>query len=408
MKNLAILLTVSLIAAAAAYFAFVSGGIDEMTLIVDEGRATIQRGGEQIRVGDSAQLQEGDLIRSSGSATLRLVGGRMAFLEGRTSVSVTNDRALDGQGGSLRAQSTLGDQFRVTFGDVAADATNSNFRVDQGVGSTRVGTYGGLVRLSTPGEPDLQVPQYFEAAIAVGDLPEKARPYRFDDGDYWDKQFLLPVMTLDNDLTSTVGGLSENLGGARPPLGYFDGLTDSKVDFMRRYLKRSTEELLIGFTIAENAREDSFEDAFTRAFRLRDDGGRWGIVAWIIPTREQLVAQLEDLVVGTGVADGGEEGADTPVFASGDTAGPGGGSDPSDPSDPTDPPGNDPTDPKDPKDPKDPDEEPPDCSSGPECDFQDAQDELDEILPDDDPSPTPEEDGNPLTDGVIGGGEGLP
>ena len=108
-------------------------------------------------------------------------------MEGKTRVFVSNDRTLDAQGGSVRAQSSADDAFKVTFGDVSAQATNSNFRVDQGVGSTRVGTYGGVVNLSTPGQPDVRVPQYFEAAVAVGDLPDEARPYRFDEGDFWDE-----------------------------------------------------------------------------------------------------------------------------------------------------------------------------------------------------------------------------
>jgi hypothetical protein len=415
MKNLAILLTVALVAAAAAYFAFMSDGIDEMTLVVDSGQATILRGGDQIRVKDSHQLKEGDLIRSDGTATLRLTGDRFAYLEGRTNVSVTNDHALDGQGGSLRAQSTAGDPMRVTFGDVAATATNSNFRIDQGVGFTRIGTYGGLVNLTTPGETDLQVPQFFEASVSVGDLPDKARPYRFHQSDTWDKQFLDVVMDLDADLTQTAGALT-NQGGVRPSLEYFAGLTKKDVGVMQRYLKRSPDELLIGFTIADNSIAESFQRSFTRAFRLRDDGGRWGIVAsFVVTSRKELVAELNDLVVGTEVAGGAESGADTGelTFSAGeDTAsGPG---DPSDPTDPTDP-IDDPTDPKDPKDPKDPDEPSDDCQSGPECDLGETQEEIDDIIPgEDDESPPPDggnqEDQPPLTDGVFpgGGGNGLP
>ena len=98
------------------------------------------------------------------------------------------------------------------------------------------------------------------------------------------------------------------------------------VDFMRRYLKLPAEELLIGFTVAEHAGDSTLERAFTRAFDLRDDGGRWGIVASILEApRGPLVAELEDLVVGTGVAGGGDVGADDGglTFASGGEAGPG-------------------------------------------------------------------------------------
>jgi hypothetical protein len=174
---------------------------------------------------------------------------------------------------------------------------------------------------------------------------------------------------------------------------------------MRRYLKRSAEDLLIGFTVAENARAVSMKRAFTRAFQLRDDGGRWGLVATILDAPERkLVAGLEDLIIGTGVAEGDGEDAETPTFAAGDSGPTDGGGNIDDPSNP-DPRDDDPTEPKDPNDPGDPDE-PEDCTSGPECDGQDVTDRIDEFLPDDDPSPTPDGDSPPLTDGVLGGGDG--
>jgi hypothetical protein len=409
MKNLAILLTVSLIAAAAAYFAFVSGGIDEMTLILESGRATVERDGHEIRVEDEQDLDEGDLIRIDGVARLRLAGDRHAFLEGRSRISVTNDHALDAHAGSVRVQSVHGDVFRVSFGDVEATATDSNFRVDQGVGSTRVGTYLGSVSLSTPGEPDLRVPQYFEAAIAVGDLPDSTRPYRFDLDDVWDSVFLDSVIEVDDELTRTASALSGQLvGGSGPSLGYFNGLAKQDVDFMRRYLKRATDELLIGFTIADNTRSGSMKRSFTRAFRLRDQGGRWGLIAAILDARTtSVVADLESIVGATGVADGSGETGEEPEFtlAAGEPSGPGAAGNGDLPSDPTDPPAEVPGDPTDPKDPKDPPEGD-DCASGPECDIQEGVDELNPL--DDDPSPSPDGDQPPLTDGVLGGGNGLP
>ena len=417
MKNLAILVTVSLIAAAAAYFAFVSGdGIEPMTLRLEAGRAVVEREGERIPVEDSLRLKEGDVIRTmDGVATLRLAGRRFAHLNGDARVAVANDHTLDGRGGSLRASSG-GDPFKVSFGDVSATTVNGHFRVDQGFGSARVGTYEGSARLSTPGQPTLDVPQFFEASVAVGDLPSQPRPYRFDLDDDWDLQLLGWIIDLDENLTRSANGLSSELelGGSRPNLEYFGALADQNVDFMRRYLQRATDDLLIGFTIADNSRSASLKRAFKKAFSLHDEGGRWGLVAAILDTRPtRLVADLGDLIAATGVAGGDEQGADAPEFtiAAGSEVAPGSG-DPSDPTDPSDPPPDDPTDPKDPKDPKDPDP-PQDCSNGPECD---AQETLDEILPDDDPSPSPDgddEDGGggndpPLTDGVLGGGEGLP
>ncbi|MGH2754825.1 MAG: hypothetical protein ACRDLB_10365 [Actinomycetota bacterium] len=407
MKNLAILLTVCLIAAVAGYFAFVSGDeIDEMTLQLDAGRAFVVRDTERIAVEDSLELEEGDLIQSDGVARLRLAGQRHAFLDGKARVEVANDRSLDGQSGSLRAESSRGDVLKVTFGDVSANVNNANFRIDQGVGSTRAGTYEGSVDLSTPGEPDLTIPEYFEATIAVGDLPVAPRPYRFSPSDPWDDQFLGSVITLDQKLTQYGDGLSSNIGGARPSLGYFAGLADRNVDFMRRYLRRATDDLLIAFTIAENAPGHAMKRAFTQAFELRDNGGRWGLVATILDTRPNpLLADLTDLIVATGVVDGNSEGTAEPEFdlaaGAGSAPGEGGGSDPQDP---IDNPPDDPSDPRDPKDPKDPDEGD-DCSSGLECDIS-------EINPlDDDPSPTPppeEEEDPPLTDGVLNGGDGLP
>ena len=200
--------------------------------------------------------------------------------------------------------------LKVTFGDVMRPG--DELQLQGGPGrrfDPRRDLWWGREPLDA-GQADLRVSRYFEAAVAVGDLPDDARPYRFENGDFWDEEFLFDEMNLDEALVKAGYSRSGQLG-AGPDLDYFSGLAKRNVDFMRRYLKLPAEELLIGFTVAENAGANTLERAFTRAFDLRDDGGAMGIVASIMEApRGPLVAELRELVVGTGVAGGGDSGAD--------------------------------------------------------------------------------------------------
>jgi hypothetical protein len=414
LKRLAVLLTIALTAAGGAFYVTSQqDDIGEMTIRPLGGTVFLVRDGRSIAVKGDTTLQAGDLITTdkAGSARLRLAGARSGELSDGAKVSVTDDASLEGRSGSMLME--VGDPTVVVFDGVRAESNHGAFRIDQGFGSSRVGAYDGKVSLSRPGQSTVTVQPLYEALLAAGDLPSRTKPYRAQVDDAWDREWLATELALDRELSELGGGLAAQLskGTSRPNVQYFGGLAGRPAPFMKKHLRRPTAELLIGFTVGENARGLKLPAAVEQAFSLRDDGGQWGIVASILnsPPRP-LLADLESVVL---AAVGGEDGGATaPEFtlaaaaeATGEVPPPGETTDPgtTEPTDPDDP-GDDPGDPDDPDEP----DEPNDCSSGLDCDLDDLP-----VLgggggggggePDPTPSPT---DDPPLTKGLLDGGDG--
>jgi len=401
MKKLAILLTLAILAGGFTYLRVTSAeAIGEMTVESLSGQVTIVRAGTSTVVGGDAPLQPGDLLTTdpAGAARLRLSGDRLAWLGSSASVLVVDTTSLEARTGSVRAKAS--DDMEVSFGGVLASASDAHFRIDQGFGSGRAASYGGDVRLSRPGQARVTVAGLFEAPVVAGRLPSTSRPYRFDPDDEWDADLLADVIYLDQELEQYGDGLASQLGNSRPTLGYFKGLAGKRVPFVKSYLKRPTQDLLIGFSVADNSAVGSLERAFRDAFRYRDLGGRWGVVATILQAPgKALLADLGAFAVATGVVGGGASDAE-PQFtlaaaeqgASG--SGPaidGGGGTTQAP-----PPGGGGGNPQPPDDPPPSEQPPKDCSSGPDCTIKEVQDQL----PSGEPSPSPSEE-PPITDGLI-------
>ena len=417
LKRLAVLLAISITAAGSAYYVVSNtDDIGEMTIRPLGGTIFVLRDGASIEVEEDTPLKPGDLITTdkAGSARLRLAGSRSGSVMNGAKVAVVDSSSLEGRSGSMLME--VEDRTTVSFDGVTAEADEGAFRIDQGFGSSRVGAYSGKVSLSRPGQSTVTINGLFEALLAAGELPSSTKPYRAEPSDPWDRERLATAIRLDQELAELGGGLAAQLdrGSSRPSLGYFGGLAGQPVPFMRSYLKRSTAELLIGFTVGENARDMKLSTGVSKAFDLRDEGGQWGIVAAILESRPRpLLADLENVIVAA--VGGGGGGATTPEFTLAAAAEATGEAPPSDtsvvasgepvpPSDPGDP-GTDPEDPDDGGGTEPPDE-PDDCSSGPDCDLDDLPDPGLPIGGDPSPTPTddPESDEDPLTKGLLGGG----
>lgn len=411
MKKLALSLTAVLLASVACS---ADDALADMELRALSGTVNVLRDGETIRVDGAVELEPGDVIvtRSGALATFALEGGadvREGQLQENSRIIVRSGTAVEAEEGRLLLQVT--EPTRATVEGVTALASDAVFRIDRGFGSVRTGVYRGSVELDAPGQADLAVSTLYQATLVAGDLPSQTRPYRLDEKDAWDQVLLKEVVNLEQELAVLARGLSSQLGRQRPGLDYFRALIDGgNVSFMKGYLKREPSDLLIGFTIARIA-DGTLERAFKEAFDLYDEGARWGVAAKILDVEPRpIVAQLERLILGTGVVAAGGSGntAEFTVAAadasesgsSVDGAAPPSSSttDPSDPDDPNDPSGpSGPNEPKDPKDPKDP-EDPKECSNTAECAVQDVEDQL----PGPQPSPSPtEEQKKSLLDGGL-------
>jgi hypothetical protein len=276
--------------------------------------------------------------------------------------------------------------MNVHFGDAVASGSDGVFRVDRRAGAARAASYEGTVNVSAPGETNVVVDRLYEAPATASDLRPR-RPYRLDPADPFDGRELADVIELENQLGAISQGLVTQLGRQKPSLAYFREFADGEnVDPLKKHLRRPAIDLLLGFTIAINAKSLPFGEALDSAFENRDDGGSWGVVSEIVDSDPKLlVADLNNIIDASRIVAGGNEG---PVFdaaaaqdaSSGNVAAPGdgGGGGGTNPGPGPGDGGGGGDDPEDP-------EEPEDCSIGIECDVRDA-------LPgggDPDPDPTP-------------------
>ena len=291
---------------------------------IGDGKVEIHRGNEVIEVGDADEaLEPQDLVvtGSDGDAILNLEEGRTLTVARKSRLRIRSTTMVEAQQGGLLA--TAEAPMSVLFDDVTARFSSAQFRLDRGFGSARAASYRGPVRLESPGEPRVTLRGLFQVDVAAGDLPQSSVPYQLSFRDPWDKQHLGDVVDLTQTLDQLATGFERQVGNTRPGLDYFSDLSSGNVSFMRPYMSRSVADLLVAFTIADNAPGGSMKRSFRAAFDYLDDGASYGVAATILKAKSSpLVAQLEELIVGTGAvaADGGAGSASFGEGSSGDSS----------------------------------------------------------------------------------------
>ncbi len=303
--------------------------LPEMSLKKVSGTVEIVRGGDTITVGEEADIESDDVIRTSGRdalARLRLEGDRLLQLKGTGSTVVDSPSSVEVQGGEVLVRAE--EVTRVLVDSVEARASAAQFRVDRGFGSARVSSYSGTVALESPGQQLLEIRSFFEATVTAGVIPQLTRPYRMQPDDPWDALILQKWVSLEEELKVLSNSLTNNLGGDRPDVAYFSGLAGGEgAGFVRSFLDRRVPDLLIGFTIANNS-DSSLKQAFRRAFSLFDEGATWGITSAIMDIEPRpLLARLGRTILGTGVVVAGGAQTDGATFsvAAADLSASGGG-----------------------------------------------------------------------------------
>lgn len=373
--------------------------LSDMQLREEFGKVVVVRDGEVSNVVGTFGLKPGDIVitREGSGATFALEGGddvRKVELQSEAEVLVESPTSIEARKGEVLVDVDSSTVAR--FDGVRATTAAAVFRIDRGFGSARAGVYAGRVALASPGQSRLQVERFHEATVVAGDVPGNLQPYQMDVRDEWDAAHLGPFFELETQLRDLATGFTNQGVSQRPGLDYFSALAGGRsVGFLQPYLRRRPADLLIGFVLAQRS-ERPLDEAFATAFDLYDDGARWGIVAAIMRIQpDPILAQLEQLILGTGVAkkDGGEAAFTVAAAEAG-----GSGDAPAQPSDGgggTDPGiGQDPGGGEDPKDPGNGgDEEPPEeCSGGAECTLQEINPLDDEDPPQPSPSPTDQDD----------------
>ncbi len=386
MKKLSLALAVATLAGTACWPFSDDAALAEMTVRRREGKVQVIRAGEIIEVKDVFTLEPRDVVETgNGSlADLRLEGTRRLVMTSETNLRIKDSTAVEARTGSVLAETE--DPLEAAFGNVVVQSSDAVMRIDQGIVTARAGVYRGRVALSAPGEDTLEIGPLYEAGVTANDLPRAPRPYRLEESDPWDRQWLEDVVELEEELTQLTQGLKSQLGGSKPTLAYFRELADGDdVGFMKRYLSKSPTALLVAFVIASHT-DMPLEKAFRRAFSLFEAGAKWGVVAKILGADFNfLIADLEDIVLGTTAVAGGSggraaftvaaaEAAEAPT--AGAVSAPGPRQPPPDADGPPDERSPKDDDKKKPKEPAD------ECSDVVECAEEDIKDKLQ-------PSPTP-------------------
>lgn len=278
--------------------------LSEMELRREKGTVEVLREGERIVVDDVLSLQPSDVIHTGedSAARLRLQGDRIAEMVSNGRTRVVDAHTLENQSGRLLARAAQAMEIR--FGDVTVSGEGSLFRIDRGVATTRTGVYRGDITMSSPGEPRLDVHQLFQTTVTADDLPNETKPYRLQLDDPWDLVFLQSIVSLEEELDQLARGLRAQLGDRKPTPRYFKDLSGRRdVDFIKPYLGQPAEDLLVGFALASND-DQPLGRAFRQAFVLYRDGGSWGVAAGIMDVRPRLlIADLEDIILATGIVD---------------------------------------------------------------------------------------------------------
>jgi hypothetical protein len=351
--------------------------------------------------GDDVPVQPGDLIRTydGALAQVALEGDRVAWVGGieqptsgvpEAQMRILDTTSVESETGTVVAETKA--PMKVRFGDATATSSNGVFRVDRRAGSARAASYTGTVRVAAPGEPNVTLDRLLESPATASDL-RPAQPYHLEFDDPFDATRLEDVISLEKDLETQSAGFVAQLGKQKPNLSYFKALAgNTDVGAVKKYLRRPTIDLLLGFTIAMNTDAYSFGEALAEGFDYRDKGGSWGVIAAILRSDSKLLlADLSDIIVASGaVASGtGDEAAFTVAAAQKAESGSfqDGGSTPRDDGGVTQPPpgGGD-------NKPPAQDEDPPaqDCSGTADCAKEDIERR---IFPSPEPSPSDVIDG---------------
>ncbi len=326
--------------------------LGEMRIRAQDGKVVIERGDKTVVVIDETSIQEDDVVVASPGAVarLRLEGERELGLLGPARVEILGGAGVSSQSGNLFVAAA--DPLKVMVGAAEIRSRRATFRVDRPYGTSRVGVFDGEAAISVPGSPSVTVERLYQTEITAGNLSDPL-PYRLSPEDYWDQRELAALIEFQADLEVLSGFMANEMGRSLPSLAYFQQQAGQNVSFMRKFVAKQspkrpayTTDLLVGLFVADEAPGRTSKN-FVRAFDLVEGGGQWAVVSCILELCEAkplngVVAQLEDVVGGTGaLADGSGDDLEFALAgAEGPGSGPGAGDsgDPGDPGDPGNPP----------------------------------------------------------------------
>jgi hypothetical protein len=253
--------------------------------LVPAGVVEVAVGGQPYRrITEPRLLHRGDRARVvAGRATLELPRAARAELRRSSAVRVgsSGGAALTLEGGDVLAEAP-GTTTTIDGGSAIAAVRAGAAKLSRSA-SLLTGTYDGVVILRAGGRA-LEVPRLRQAITAGRSLlPSGVAPLEISADDEWDRRYLGRVLELDRQLVSYGRGFQAQLSPVTsetpslyrtlvPPLASFPLTPETLAG-------RTSAENLIGLVLVSLDRGD-LEGRLAHVFGLREQGARWGLVAF--------------------------------------------------------------------------------------------------------------------------------
>jgi hypothetical protein len=271
-------------------------------LSFERARVQVATGGRPFRGADGGlRLGSGDRVKVvTGEAVLHLAKDARLLLHKGSEVSVYREPVL-----------AAGDVV-ADVGDTPLTVRSSGSEIHVLSGASRIrsglaltaGVYSGAARLLSAGR-SLDVPTYRQGSvISFGVLSRDATALEYSDSDPWDVHYLDAAVEIGRELQRRSDGFTAQL---RPTEGQTPGFYTGLLPDLRSGALdecgalgsgRRPGEVLVGATLALQARPDAFDSRCRAVFEFRDEGATWGLVALdqgarsLPKIRDELVAAI--------------------------------------------------------------------------------------------------------------------
>ncbi len=233
--------------------------------------------------GDVITLQQGSATITANDATYEARSGR----EGRPDTRFRMGRLPELQAGELLvdAATAITVQSAGTLVNVG-DGTGGAARLVRTL-AFGVSVYRGVAEINSAGSR-LRIPRLRAAeVVSLGQVPASLAPLRYQATDPWDRHYLEPAITVDQELDPMARAFDKSSPGAvtpaslhvrsLPPPSQLQSLID-KVQRIDGALT-SPSDAIVGASIATLGSRGTLDTRWTNVFRFHADGARWGLVA---------------------------------------------------------------------------------------------------------------------------------
>lgn len=279
-----------------------------VALVVRPGQSALKSGEAEVEVDGTAVVTTADGRSRPVTDRIRMHAGDTLKMQSGTASITTRDAVFQAMAGSGKPGPTrllMGTTPELLGGELLAtsehrtqiDSAGSSVTVgkaDQGGAvrltrtlALRVSVYQGSATLESAGS-SLQIPALRAAEVAaLGQLPANPSPLRFRSTDRWDRAYLSPAITVDQQLDPLTLAFNQSSTGQITAASlHLSDLPSTHV--VNTLLDRAREvddtlsrpaDAIVGAAVTSLAQKGTFEHRWNAVFRFHSQGATWGLVA---------------------------------------------------------------------------------------------------------------------------------